>query len=251
MEQAFNKVTGMTVPMGQKFEPQFVTSYVPRSAPWALNYSCGGADHPGLFTDWDALQTPTPTESATKEKPWRRQNQEPLLLPGAYAQMLATRPEVQVAGDWMLVPSARNLHWRYQVLHSAFIVCKQRLGAEDDKRENLKQLLAATKRIWESIASNTVTLKGVKRPINGHLELLFHDDKMDDLGKLVLRSYLNTTRHIAGCQAIRRKIGQILFGFRVCYGEALFVTVSPNRRHSGLLMTLSRAREVDDIIFKL
>ena len=159
--------------------------------------------------------------------------------------MLATRPELQVAADWMLVPSARNLHWRYEVLHSAFIVCKQRLGAEDDRQENLKQLLAATKRIWESISTNTVTMKGMKRPINGHLELLFHDDKMDELGKLVLKSYLNTTRHIAGCQAIRKKIGHLLFGFRVCYGEALFVTASPNRRHSGLLLTLSRARQND------
>ena len=52
VEQAFNKVTGMTVPMGDKFEPQFEASYMPRSVPWALNYSCGGADFPGLFTDW-------------------------------------------------------------------------------------------------------------------------------------------------------------------------------------------------------
>ena len=41
--------------------------------------------------------------------------------------MLATRPEMQVAGDWMLVPAARNLHWRYEVLHSAFMVCKQKV----------------------------------------------------------------------------------------------------------------------------
>ena len=87
--------------------------------------------------------------------------------------------------------------------------------------------------------------KGIKRPINGHLEIMFKDDKIDAIGKLVLGSYLNTTRHIAGCQAIRRKIGHILFGFRVCYGEALFVTVSPNRRHSALLLTLSRARMND------
>ena len=151
VEQAFNKVTGMVVPMGQKFEPQFVASYVPRSAPWALNYSCGGADHPGLFTDWDAPQASDPETRTGSAKPWRRNNQEALLLPGPYAQMLATRPEIQVAADWMLVPSARNLHWRYQVLHSAFIVCKQRLGAEDDKRENLKQLLAATKKILSLI----------------------------------------------------------------------------------------------------
>ena len=47
VEQAFNKVIGLTIPMGNDFEPQFVASYIPRSAPWACNYSCGGVDHPG------------------------------------------------------------------------------------------------------------------------------------------------------------------------------------------------------------
>ena len=29
----------------------------------------------------------------------------------------------------MVVPAARNLHWRYGVLHSAFMVCKQKGNA--------------------------------------------------------------------------------------------------------------------------
>ena len=48
-----------------------------------------------------------------------------------------------------------------------------------------------------------------------------------------------------GCQAIRQKIGHILFGFRVVYGEVVFVTISPNRRHSSLLLRLSRTRAND------
>ena len=243
VEQAFNKVTGLTVPMGNDFKPQFVASYIPRSAPWACNYSCGGADHPGLFGDWDALQAMNSQEQMLQaDKRWRRTSDEPLLWPGAYAQLLATRPEMQLAADWMLVPSARNLHWRYEVLHSAFIMCKQRLSPDADRQQNMADLVAATKRIWEHIANNTVTIKGMKRPINGRVEVLFHDDAMDDLGKLILRSYLNTTRHIAGCQALRQKMGHILFGFRVVHGECIFVTVSPNRRHSSLLCFLSRAR---------
>ena len=73
VEQAFNNVTGMTVPMGQDFEPQFMASYIPRTAPWACNYSCGGADHPGVFADWDMLQAPDGTDAdADMEKRWRR-----------------------------------------------------------------------------------------------------------------------------------------------------------------------------------
>ena len=57
MEQAFSKVTGMTVPMGQDFEQQFMTSYIPRITPWACNYSCGGADYPNLFVEWNMPKT--------------------------------------------------------------------------------------------------------------------------------------------------------------------------------------------------
>ena len=49
-----------------------------------------------------------------------------MLVPTAHAQMLARRPEMQVAGDWMRVPGARNV-WRYAALHSTFLVCKQKV----------------------------------------------------------------------------------------------------------------------------
>ena len=72
---------------------------------------------------------------------WRRTNGEAPLLPGEYAKMLATRPECQVAGDWMLVPAVRNLHWRYAVLRSAFVVCKQKICPGESVNENFDKLI--------------------------------------------------------------------------------------------------------------
>ena len=123
-----------------------------------------------------------------------------MLTPGSYAQMLSTRIEAQVAGDWMLVPSARNLHWRYEVLHSAFVTCKQRLSPDTDMKDNLDSLLKATKFIWERISKNQAKIKGAFVPINGRTEMLFQDDDLDSPGKLVLNSYLNTTKYISGWQ---------------------------------------------------
>ena len=54
------------------------------------------------------------------------------LLPGDFAAMLATRAETQLGGDFMLVPAARNLHWRYEVLHAAFMVRKQEVAPGGD-----------------------------------------------------------------------------------------------------------------------
>ena len=47
------------------------------------------------------------------------------------------------------------------------------------------------------------------------------------------------------CQALRRRIGHILFGMRVVHGECIFVTASPNRRNSALILKLSRGRPND------
>ena len=41
-----------------------------------------------------------------------------------------------------------------------------------------------------------------------------------------------------------------MFGFRVFHGECIFVTVSPNRRHSSLLLKLRRSRSADPLLGK-
>eukprot|EP00973_Karenia_brevis_P006115 832316-Karenia_brevis.AAC.1 len=46
---------------------------------------------------------------------------------------------------------------------------------------------------------------------------------------------------LPGVKHFERKL-DILLGFRVVYGDAVFVTVTPNRRNSALLMYLSRTR---------
>ena len=49
VENAFNKVTGMSVKMSREFEPQWSAAYMSRCFPWSLNYASGGADYPPLF----------------------------------------------------------------------------------------------------------------------------------------------------------------------------------------------------------
>ena len=95
----------------------------------ALNYDCGGPEYPHLFSDWKEIDEGNTEELAgSVQERWRRIADEAPLLDGDYAAMLATRPESQLAGDWMAVPAARNLHWRYAVLHSAFLCCKQKVA---------------------------------------------------------------------------------------------------------------------------
>ena len=127
-EHALKSISGLTIEMSNKFENQFVSKYNPRIFPWALNYDCGGPEYPELFTDWDeVLRGEEDCMAEHIQERWRRLSNEAPLLSGDYAAMLATRPETQIAGDWMVVPAARNLHWRWAVLRSAFITCKQKV----------------------------------------------------------------------------------------------------------------------------
>ena len=116
-EFALGSVAEVKLEMSNKFENQFLTQYIPRILPATLKYDCGGADYMDLFSSWCA-EDDNSIESAVRTR-WRRLAGEAVLTPGAYAQMLATRPEKQIAGDWLLVPAAQNLHWRWMVLRSA------------------------------------------------------------------------------------------------------------------------------------
>ena len=78
--------------------------------------------------------------------------------------------------------------------------------------------------------------------------MIFRADDLSKAERTILTSYFRTTRSIAGCQANRRRIGHCLFGMRAVYGECVFVTLSPNRRHSALILRLSRARANDAIL---
>ena len=171
--------------------------------------------------DWTALEHGEVDSLAigVRER-WRRIAGEATVTPGIYAQMLAQRPEMQVSGDWMLVPASRNLHWSHSVLHSAFKLCKQKVAPGESLSKNLQELIQAARSVWERMKKNVVTIGGQKRAINGDMSMLFKADGLSSAEKILLRSYMNVTKNIAGCQALRQRIGHCLFGMRVVYGDA-------------------------------
>ena len=188
-EHAMDNILDMPVRMSNVFEDQFVSKYLPRVFPWALNYDCGGAEYPKLFANWDeALESQEKMLTEGIQQRWRKLADEAVLLPGEHAKMLSTRPEMQIAGDWMVVPGARNLHWRYAVLHSAFMVCKQKVAPGESLSQNLTELVEATKKIWSRITSNSVVINKQKRNINGNLGMLFAADNITSTEKIILRS---------------------------------------------------------------
>ena len=250
-EYALGEIATTDIVMSNTFEDQWVSQYLSRIFPWVLNYSCGGAEYPGLFNmeAWEALaRADTDPAAFGVEARWRRLKNAPFVTPGVHAQHLATRSEAQVGADWMCVPAARNLHWRYAVLRSAFVSCKEKVAAGESLDVNLQALIDAATSLFQRLQRGSIKVHGRPLPINGDVALLFRADDLTTAERVILKSYLNITKSIAGCQAVRRRIGHCLVGFRVVYGECIFVTVSPSRRWSHMIMRLSRIRQNDPMV---
>ena len=81
--------------------------------------------------------------------------------------------------------------------------------------------------------------------MNGDVLKLQYADNLTSTEKVLLGCYGKATKTLSGTQQIRRKIGHCIFGASVSFGEGLFVTISPNRRHSCLVLRLARARQND------
>ena len=110
-----------------------------------------------------------------------------------------------------------------------FLVCKAKVAPGESCDVNLQALVKAATSLFERLQRGTINIHGKPLPLNGDLCLLFRADGLSDAEKQLLKCYLETTRTIAGCQAIRRRIRRCPFGFRCVPGEVIFVTVSPSR----------------------
>ena len=63
--------------------------------------------------------------------------------------------------------------------------------------------------------------------------------------KELLDLYKKVTGKMSGAQRIRREFNYMNTGLRVEYGDLIFFTVTPDRRHSVLVWRLMRARTND------
>ncbi len=244
MKKALGKYSNLDVQVATRFEDQFVPLYLSRVYPWALNFECGGPEYPDFFAldddDGEALR-----RHARRVTGERRPEAAAVLTPQRHAKNLARRIEMQIAGDWGLVPGAHNLTMRYAALKHAHLACRMRVSDDRPLDVNAAQLVEAADMLYKRLHAGTYTSHGRKRPLNGDITKLLWADNLTAVEKIVVGSFGQVSRRVAGSQALRPRIGHALFGNRVNHGEGTFHTLSPNRRHSALIHRLHRARETD------
>jgi hypothetical protein len=243
MKAALAKYSSLDVQVATRFEDQFVPLYLSRIYPWALNFECGGPEYSDFFVqeeDEEALRTDGRRVMGT-----RRHGNSAVFTPQRHAKNLARRIEVQIAGDWGLVPGAHNLTMRYAALKEAHLSCRMRVTGDKPLDVNAQQLIDAADMLFKRLHQGSYTSHGRKRPLNGDITKLQWADNITSEERMLVGSFGRVLRKVAGSQVLRPRIGHALFGNRVNNGEGTFHTVSPNRRHSALIHRLHRARKTD------
>jgi len=246
VKSALEKHSNLDIQVGTKFEDQFVGPYLSRIFPWALNYETGGPDYPDFFAPEANEEGDYDLASLKGKKRYRREAPHASLLdPPRHAKNLARRIEVQIAGDWSVVPAAHNLTMRYNSLKHSYLSCRRNCPPDRPLAENASILIKAVEKVFESLHKGVYEAHGSKRPINGDITKLKYADGIDNEERQLVDSYNLVTRKVAGSQTLRPRIGHCMFGYRVNHGEGTFYTFSPSTRHSSLLHRLQRAREND------
>lgn len=210
--------------------------YLSRVFPWSLNYMCGGPGYPSFWS------------GEVPKKRWRRVDSAAVLLPLDFAGNMARRVECQISGDWMLVPTIRKLSTRYDMLRGSFTTAFMTTTRNESLDSNASSLVQAAESIYKCLILGTVSIGGIQRPVVGDIGQLRHADGLGMSEARVLQMYERVTASLPASQAMRRRLGRAMFGFRVVYGDGVFIKISPSRRHSALILRLSRARRNDPML---
>ena len=141
---------------------------------------------------------------------------------------------MQIAGDWTTVPIARNLAVRYQALRKAYMTVGRPRANGKRMDESALEYIQAAKKLLDRVDRGTVLIHNKRVPVNGDVSKLRLADDLNEAERELMELYRKTTANLAGGQGIRCRFNAVLTGFRVMFGDVLFFTVSPDRRHSAL-----------------
>jgi hypothetical protein len=107
------------------------------------------------------------------------------------------------------------------------------------------ELVQAAKRLYHTLWHGFVGTGIARVPVAGDTTRLPHANGLSPLERKLAWSQHYMAANLAGTQQLRQVMGHLQFGARVVLGDCIFLTVSPNPQHSGLVLRLSRYRAND------
>jgi hypothetical protein len=163
-----------------------------------------------------------------------------------YVKGMARRVEAQYRSDWAFVPAIRNLYTRFTSLRAPLLHMNLAADPEQSQQQFAGDLLGGTEDLYlQKLWGGTYGDPQKPLRIAGDFTKLHLAHGLSPTQKRLIKNVHFLSAGIPGTQQIRKKMGHGLFGARIGYGEGLFITISPNDRHSGLCLRLSRVRRTD------
>ena len=231
--------------LNQNWNPKFM----PRVLPQIYTHHAGGFEFEPFFTRGDASDVDAPSHWELTQSRWRRVPEAARLDPPTYCRNLARRSELQFSAEPTCVPIARNVSNMYLSLKNAYMsVGRSAQQAGITTGASAVKYVKAAERLLERHESGEVWIHGRKQRVNGDFTRLRYADGITEDEEDLLRLYRKSTRCLAGGQEMRRTFLPKTNGFRIVYGDCIFLTITPDRRHSSLVWRFHRARRNDTFL---
>ena len=84
--------------------------------------------------------------------------------------------------------------------------------------------------------------------MDGNLAVLLQAHGLGTRHAQLVHNLRAVSSTLPGAQELRRKMGHVFQSGAIGYGHGLFITISPNEKHSCLVMRLHRARQDDPLL---
>jgi len=226
------------VQTGHKLVSQWESKYISQVLPFVIPFMVSGPDY--SFHE--------------KTNRWRRRDDPrwavaPLVSASTFTAAFARRCESQCRQDWNALPIIRSVNFRYTVETGNTMVSVPMWW----KRGSAVQLSAQehanmVKKLCETLWNGHIRYGNIKVPLNGDTTRLHLAEGLNKAEKLLAKRIGYMASHFSGTQAVRQLMAHRHWGARVNYGDCLFLTSSPNERHSAFMLRLSRYRPNDPCI---
>ena len=240
----------LEVRTGNKFVDQFRPEYFATAFPFCFKHATACPD----VVNTAKLQEEG--EGAIARPPRRQAGNPnaPQVGIKEWAAAMARRVETQFRRDWTFCFTLWNYLFRTLVnlQKNAYMYAIPDPRAKGGKRMLTNEEIAdGSLEIMQHLQNGLYTdVTGSLKPVQGDLTKLRHVPGLGLPAQKVLSNTEARTRRIPGTHEIRKTMRHQTNAYRVCYGTAIFITVSPKDNDTSLMVRFVRARRSDPAIVK-
>ena len=160
-----------------------------------------------------------------------------------------SRPiEASVSRDWSFGFVTWNYLFRYTVNLSRPIYAYERKHGKDTGANfTPTSLEKGAIQIATALWAKYKDVNGQSKSVGGDMTKVRYVSGLSDAAHVLLKNIEHTSRKLPGTQETRRLMRFATQAYRIRYGNAIFVTFSPDESHNLLMIRLSRTRRNDPV----